>query len=129
MGEGRMMGKLARVTALAAFAVLVPTAAGADEAVAPRLTFHGFGTLGVVHSDEDQADFVANQFSAPDGAGFTRAWSPEVDSRLGLQVTASLTPRLTGVLQLKCWCARRHRMDRCVFRDQGPGPVRTSPGL
>lgn len=37
---------------------------------------------------------------APDGAGHTRRLSPEVDSRLGLQLTADLTPRLTGVLQV-----------------------------
>ncbi|MDT8403012.1 hypothetical protein [Sulfuriflexus sp.] len=94
-----MMGKLARVTALAAAVLVHQMAAGADETAASRFTFDGFGTLGVVHSDEDQADFATSLF-APDGAGHTRAWSPEVDSRLGLQLTANLTPRLTGVLQL-----------------------------
>jgi hypothetical protein len=53
----------------------------------------------VVHSDEDQADFASNVFS-PDGAGYTRDWSPEVDSVLGLQLTADLTPRFTGILQV-----------------------------
>lgn len=49
----------------------------------------------MVHSDEEQADFVSNLF-APDGAGYSRVWSPEVDSRLGLQLTASLIHQLTG---------------------------------
>jgi hypothetical protein len=91
------MGKLAK--ALAGAMLLHLTVAEADETVTSRFTLNGFGTLGVVYSDEEQADFVSNAF-APDGAGYTRTWSPEVDSRLGLQLTASLTPRLTGILQL-----------------------------
>jgi hypothetical protein len=94
-----MTGNLARGTVLAVVVLVHPTAAGAHETDASRFTLNGFGTLGVVHSDEDQADFVSSLF-APDGAGYTRAWSPEVDSRLGLQLTANFTPRLTGVLQL-----------------------------
>ncbi len=65
----------------------------------PRIAFNGFGTLGFVHSGEERADFVANQLR-PDGAGFTREWSPEIDSRLGLQVSASLTPRVSAVVQV-----------------------------
>jgi hypothetical protein len=100
MAEEWMMAKLAMVTALAVAVLVHPTAAEADDTGASRFTLNGFGTLGLVHSDEEQADFVSNQFTAPDGAGYTRAWSPEVDSRLGLQLTASLSPRLTGILQL-----------------------------
>jgi hypothetical protein len=95
-----MMAKLARVTALAVAVLVSPTTAQAYETGVSRITLNGFGTLGLVHSDEKQADFVSNRFAAPDGAGYTRTWSPEVDSRLGLQLTASLTPRLTGILQL-----------------------------
>ncbi len=93
------MGKLVRVTILVVAVLMHSIAAGADESGSSWLTFNGFGTLGLVHSDEGQADFVSNLF-APEGAGHTRAWSPEVDSRLGLQLTAQLHPRLTGVLQL-----------------------------
>ena len=93
------MGRLAKATVLAVTVLVHPAAAWSDETDSSRFTFNGFGTLGVVHSDEDQADFVSNLF-APDGAGYTRAWSPEVDSRLGLQLTADISPRLTGVLQL-----------------------------
>jgi len=60
----------------------------------------GFGTLGVVHSSEDRADFVTTGIFQPDGAGHTHAWSPHVDSRLGLQLRAALTDRLSGTVQL-----------------------------
>jgi len=65
----------------------------------PALSFAGFGTLGAVRASEGRADFVANVFAA-DGAGHSRRWSPEVDSRLGLQATAELNPRLAAVVQL-----------------------------
>ncbi len=91
------MGKLVIATA-AAMLVCAP-AAGAQVAETPNFSVNGFGTLGVVYSDEDQADFASNVF-APDGAGYTRDWSPEVDSVLGLQLTANLTPRFSGILQV-----------------------------
>ncbi|EWG99225.1 hypothetical protein Q427_26100 [Halomonas sp. BC04] len=74
-------------------------AAQAQMSDTPNLTLNGFGTVGVVHSDENQADFAAN-ILAPKGAGYTSDWSAEVDSRLGLQLTASLTPRLSSVVQV-----------------------------
>ncbi|WP_440994933.1 porin [Arhodomonas sp. SL1] len=91
------MGK--HIIAAAAACLLHATASSAQPPGTPELTFNGFGTLGVVHSDEDRADFVSHLF-APDGAGHTRAWSPEVDSRLGLQLTAEFTPRFSGVVQV-----------------------------
>jgi predicted porin len=95
--QGLMMGKL--VIAASAVILLCVTAAGAQVAETPKFSFNGFGTFGVVHSDEDQADFASNLFVA-DGAGYTRDWSPEVDSVLGLQLTADFTPRFTGILQV-----------------------------
>ncbi|QTP60517.1 porin [Billgrantia antri] len=71
----------------------------AAQANTPSLSLNGFGTLGVVHSDEDQADFVSSMLM-PRGAGHTSDWSAEVDSRLGLQLTANLTPRLSSVVQI-----------------------------
>jgi hypothetical protein len=62
-------------------------------------SFNGFGTLGVVHSSDDNADFVGN-FSQPNGAGFSRPWSAGVDSRLGLQLDARLTHQLSAVVQV-----------------------------
>lgn len=95
--QGLMMGKLL-IAAVVAVLVCV-TSAGAQVDETPNFSINGFGTLGVVYSDEDQADFASNLF-VPDGAGYTREWSPEVDSVLGLQLTANLTPRFTGILQV-----------------------------
>jgi hypothetical protein len=68
-----------------------PDTAGADteDAAASMFSFSGFGTFGVVHSSEDQANFSANIFQA-NGAGYTREWSPDVDSRIGAQVVATI---------------------------------------
>jgi hypothetical protein len=78
-----------------------PAAASATDDVpgASMFSFSGFGTLGLVHSSEDRADFVANPLQA-NGAGYTRPWSPDVDSRLGVQVTAQFTPQLSAMLQV-----------------------------
>ncbi|UYG03209.1 porin [Halomonas sp. LR3S48] len=70
----------------------------AAQANTPSLSLNGFGTLAVVHSSEGEADFVSSMLM-PRGAGHTSDWSAEVDSRLGLQLTANLTPRLSSVVQ------------------------------
>ncbi|MGA2190220.1 MAG: hypothetical protein ABSH33_16990 [Steroidobacteraceae bacterium] len=62
-------------------------------------SFSGFGTLGLVHSSEDTADFTASQLQ-PNGAGYTHSWSPDVDSRLGAQATAHFTPQFSAMLQV-----------------------------
>jgi hypothetical protein len=84
------------VVIVASTFTMLATAQAAD---APDLAFNGFGTIGVVRSSEDRADFVADTFR-PEGAGHSGDWSAKVDSRLGLQLTTGLTPRLTGVAQL-----------------------------
>jgi hypothetical protein len=73
--------------------------AAADDPPESMFSFNGFGTVGAVHSSEDKADFTATEFE-PNGAGYTRGWSASVDSLLGGQVTATLTPQLSAVLQL-----------------------------
>jgi len=61
----------------------------------------GFGTLGVAHSSEDRADFVSNTGSlVPDGAGHSRRWSFDVDSRVAAQLTADFDDRLSAVVQV-----------------------------
>lgn len=71
----------------------------AGEADTSTFSFNAFGTLGMVHSSEDTADFTASYFK-PDGAGFSDDWSADVDSLLGAQVTVNLTPRLVAVVQV-----------------------------
>src|ERR1700733_12390169 len=73
--------------------------ATADDSSASMFSFYGFGTLGVVRANEHYADFVGNAFQ-PDGAGYSRAWAPGVDSKLGLQVNAQVTSQLLAVVQV-----------------------------
>lgn len=69
------------------------------QANTPSLSLHGFGTLGMVYSSEDNADYVSHRM-VPKGAGHSTEWSSQVDSRLGLQLTANLSPRVSGVVQV-----------------------------
>src|SRR5580704_3003239 len=73
-------------------------AADADTADS-MFSFRGFGTLGVVHSSDDQADFVSTPYQNK-GAGFTNSWSATPDTKLGVQLNANLTGRLSAVAQL-----------------------------
>ena len=93
----RITRKLTHITLLAA--ALYAAGACADDLEAPLFSFSGFGTLGVVHSSEDQADFTSSIFK-PNGAGYSHAWSADVDSLIGGQVTATITPKLSAVLQV-----------------------------
>lgn len=72
---------------------------GADPAAGPRLSFNGFGTVGLVHSSQSGADYTFDNLQ-PAGAGRSRDWSPDVDSRLGAQLTALWGPQWTAVLQV-----------------------------
>jgi hypothetical protein len=85
-------------------AILWPAAGWAaapaiDESPAAMFTFGGFGTVGLVHSDQPLADFTSTPFEAV-GAGHTHAWSAAVDSRIAAQVTADVTAKLSAVLQV-----------------------------
>lgn len=83
-----------------AIAALCPFAAQAGEAGGPSMfSFSGFGTLGAVHSDEKKADYVGSVFQ-PNGAGRTRSIDYGVDSKLGAQVNARFTDKLSGVVQV-----------------------------
>jgi Gram-negative porin len=77
-----------------------PSGARADDSSTSMFSFSGFGTLGLVHSSEPNADFVASSTSQASGAGFSRSWSADVDSRLGAQVTANFTTQISAVLQV-----------------------------
>lgn len=98
---GRVCAKrathLARILVTCAFA-LIASSATADSNER-SWTVNGFGTLGVVHSDQDQADFAAG-YLARDGAGFSDRWSPKVDSKAGIQLTWEPAPKFKAVLQV-----------------------------
>jgi hypothetical protein len=61
--------------------------------------FSGFATLAVSHSSEPRGDYVIDS-TVPKGAGLSNAWSWGNDTRIGGQVTAELTPRVSGALQV-----------------------------
>jgi hypothetical protein len=71
-----------------------------DEDLVPSMfSFNGFGTVGVVHSSDDLADFVSNP-AQPKGPGFTDSWSATPDTKLGVQLNVALTDRLSAVVQV-----------------------------
>lgn len=79
--------------------LLAAALAPAAHAQSPTWSFSGYGTAGVVRSDNDRADYRVDAFK-PDGPGFTREWSHEVDSRIAGQASATFGPGVTGVLQV-----------------------------
>ena len=86
--------------AVALLCLAAPGRAQADPQPARSgLAINGFGTLGLVHSSEQGADYSFDNLQ-PYGAGRSRDWSPDVDSRLGVQATYDLSERITAVLQL-----------------------------
>jgi len=80
-------------------AMCFPTSGIADEGTPIAFSFNGFGTAGVAHSSEDQADFTSSVFK-PNGAGYSHNWSVDVDSRVGAQITAEISPQLSAVVQV-----------------------------
>lgn len=87
-------------TALLCSAMLFSsTAPIAAERSASMFSFSSFGTFGLIHSNEDEADFTTSVLQ-PTGAGYSRAWSADVDSRLGAQLIASFTPTVSAMLQV-----------------------------
>ncbi|WP_426211376.1 hypothetical protein [Massilia sp. TWP1-3-3] len=84
--------------ALAAL-LLAGSGAHAADDVYPALSFSGFGSLGVVHSDYDQADFTSNILKG-DGAGGSHNWAANLDSRLGGQLGVKFDKQWSAVVQL-----------------------------
>jgi hypothetical protein len=88
-----------RAALLAAALGLGASMPPANAAIDDYVTFNGFGTLGVVHSTYDDADFIA-VVSQLNGAGYSRKWSPNPDSDLGAQANFDLPGNLGGVVQV-----------------------------
>jgi hypothetical protein len=84
-----------QILATPAWTLAADSTADSDPSI---FSLRGFGTLGVVHSSDDQADYVANGMQ-PKGAGFTDSWSATPDSKLGIQVSAQFTDKLSAVVQ------------------------------
>jgi hypothetical protein len=73
--------------------------AASDNSGDSLFSLGAFGTLGMVHSSEHQADFTSTIFK-PNGAGYTHVWSSDVDSRIGAQVAVNPTAQLSAVVQV-----------------------------
>lgn len=87
------------MTAIVMVAQLCATGARAGDLGSFDYTFNGFGTAGVVHSNDDRADLVTS-FRQPAGAGFTHAWSATPDSKVGAQLTGTFMGSLSAVVQV-----------------------------
>jgi len=92
-----MLHKLT-VIALAVLSVHAVTAR-AEATDQPMFSFSGFGTLGVTHSSEKNADFIPT-FYQQNGVGGTRNWDFNTDSKIAAQVTANFTSQWSAVLQV-----------------------------
>jgi hypothetical protein len=71
----------------------------AEASAKALFVFDGFGTLGIVHSSEHEADFTSSTYR-PVGAGYTSSWSAAVDSLIAAQATVNFTSSLSAVLQV-----------------------------
>jgi len=92
------MKNSAIVTAAVSMALWGASARAAD--LGDIFQLHAYGTLGVVHSNQDQADFVSSFSQQPQGAGHTHSWAYDVDSKAAVQLDAKITDRLSAVVQL-----------------------------
>lgn len=92
--------KLYLTVSLLAFGLAAGAGARAEDESdsGPSWRVSGFGTLGAVHSSDTHADYTASSMKTS-GAGASRRWSPDVDSRLGLQLDLTLNKRWSAVLQ------------------------------
>lgn len=61
-----------------------------------RLSVNGFGTLGMTYNHTDQAEFIRDMSQQ---SGPAAEWTPDVDSRLGLQLGWRFTPQIDVVAQ------------------------------
>jgi hypothetical protein len=62
-------------------------------------TFNAYGTVGVVHSDNDKGDFVST-VRQPNGAGHTESTSFNPDTKLAAQVQAKFFDQLSAIVQV-----------------------------
>lgn len=87
-------GRIGFVLALALGAPALAADAGGT------LLLQGFGTVGGVHSSNRDADYVANYYFQPKGAGRDSPTAFSVDTKLGLQLMWAPTTELSMVTQV-----------------------------
>jgi hypothetical protein len=96
---GHVLQKLAATVLIAMMWYPAGVSASGEDSGTSMFSFSGFGTLGVVHSSEDRADFTSSSLK-PNGTGYTHPWSTDVDSRIAGQVTAHFTSQLSAMVQV-----------------------------
>lgn len=91
------LARLAGGLAAATFAVTAHAGYSTDFG----LHLDAFGTLGGIYSDYDKADYVTDSYAHPHGAGYTRSFSMDQDTKLGVQLTTPLWwDKLTATVQV-----------------------------
>jgi hypothetical protein len=81
----------------ALLAMAAPAGVRAAEPVAENaVSLRGFGTVGLTHNNTGGAEFIRDIVQP---RGVADGWSRDVDSRIGLQVSARLTAEIEGVVQ------------------------------
>jgi hypothetical protein len=73
--------------------------AEAAESDFPKVTFGGFGTLGVSHSSMHYGDYTLDS-TIPKGSGLSQEWSTTNDTRIAGHMAAKFTPKVSAVLQV-----------------------------
>lgn len=91
------MNKIITPAAIAAL-VFSPFASALE--LGHGLSLKGFGTVGLVHSDNNQADYVANYYFQPTGAGASRQTQYAVDTRAGIQLDWQAAERISLTAQV-----------------------------
>ena len=61
------------------------------------VSLHGFGTLGLTRTDNDNAEFVRD-LSQPNGA--RNSWTAKIDSLVGIQANIDVSPQTEAVVQV-----------------------------
>jgi len=64
----------------------------------PHIALHGFGTLGMTRTDNNNNAQFVRDLTQPNGA--TKSWTAKVDSILGLQANIKFCPQTEGVVQV-----------------------------
>lgn len=98
LDRNRQVARAASI-ASACFAMLLAFDSVADHSETRRISLSGFGTVGVVHSGDDRADYNGGQYRST-GAGFSDDWSLDVDSRIGAQLDVALDRKWALVVQV-----------------------------
>lgn len=88
---------MSRNMTLLALAGLAAHSSGAS--AADMFSFNAYGTVGVVHSSEDQADFRGTVYQ-PKGAGYSNGWTFNPDTKLAAQVQGKLSDKFSVIVQL-----------------------------